>query len=52
LYGEGEYERIYYMPRREECNCYDNDSDDEDYFVEQTTKDEYNEDDPHYYDLY
>jgi hypothetical protein len=52
LYGEGEYERIYYMPRREEYNCYDNDSDDEDYFVEQATKDEYNEDDPQYYDLY
>lgn len=51
LYGEGEYERIYYMPKRESDNgnyCED-ESDDEDYFVEEATKDE---DDPQYYDLY
>lgn len=49
LHGEGEYERIHYMPKRENDNYSEDDSDDEDYFVEQETNDE---DDPQYYDLY
>jgi hypothetical protein len=52
LYGEGEYERIYYMPRREDDNYSENDSDEETESVGEANKDEYNDDDPLYYDLY
>jgi len=52
LYGEGEYERIYSMPRRDDDNYYENDSDEETDSVGEANKDEYNEDDPLYYDLY
>lgn len=52
LYGEGEYERIYYMPRREEDNYYEDNSDEELESVGEANKDEYNEDDSQYYDLY
>ena len=52
LYGEGEYERIYYMPRREDDDYYEDNSDEETESVGEANKDEYNEDDPQYYDLY
>ncbi len=52
LYGEGEYERIYYMPRRDDDNYYENDSDEDAESAGEANKEEYNEDDPLYYDLY
>jgi arginine decarboxylase-like protein len=51
VYGEGEYERMYYMPRREEDNFSDADSDDGCASVEDATEEECNED-SQYYDLY
>ena len=52
LYGEGEYERIYYTPRRDDDNYSEEESEDEDAGVEDSNKDEYNDDDQQYYDLY
>jgi len=51
VYGEGEYERMYYMSRREEDNFSDADSDDECASVEDANEEECNED-SQYYDLY
>jgi hypothetical protein len=50
LYGEGEYERLHYMIKREEDNYSEDDSDDEAASFEETNE-EYNED-SQYYDLY
>jgi len=48
LYGEGEYERIYYMPKREDDNYYDYEEEDETVPVEE----EYYDEESQYYDLY
>ena len=52
LYGEGEYERTYYMPGSEENNYYADDSDEEVVSVEEANNDEYHDDEAQYYDLY
>uniref|UniRef100_A0A6C0DTS5 Uncharacterized protein n=1 Tax=viral metagenome TaxID=1070528 RepID=A0A6C0DTS5_9ZZZZ len=52
LYGEGEYERIYYIPRREDDKYYEYNTDEDTESVEEANKDEYSEDNPEYYDLY